>query len=270
MPTQASSGFLTLYISGPNKASGLIDLYTAGVSGYLTKGLDLYVRPHDVSSGPLNLYMQVNPPGIASGTLDLYLNASNTGTTGLYKGLNLYIPGDVMTSNLNLTITGTNLPFRYENEYGLNLYLHNYIPNIQSSIDLYILGSTNGNTLGYVYKSTDLFIQGQGLIAGATPYSGWMNLYLHHLGTEKALNLFLNANGPTTSYVDLYLNAISGYLSNGLNLTMPRYGYESRLFDLFIRGWDDGSMIGGSGSYSILDLNEYSLLELNNYSLLDL
>ncbi len=251
----SSSGFVTLYMAGPLTLNSAVPTYVFGVTGSSNKGLNTYTRGLASGDAGFNLYMHVVEPSYASGTLDLYLNASTFGTTGLYGFTPLYISGDPLRTSMNLTITGHSLPTRYETPYGLNLYLENFVGKASKGINLNMMASNTGNTLGYVYKGANLYIRGQGLIAGATPYNAAMNLYLHCPGLETALTLFMNADGPTTKNLDLFTRGIGGYSNKALDLVMPRHGGISNGLNTFIRGWDSGST-PADGTYSSMIFDE--------------
>lgn len=265
MPTTAS-GMFNLYTSGPVQGSGTFPVYTFGV--HIASGIQqFYTHGYTSGNGPLNLYLQGEIPSVIDNNLNLYLNASTSGTIGLYNTLDFYINSSPLVSSMNLSLLGSSDPVNVKGN--MNLFLGSQIPSINDSVLLYILSSEAGNTLGTVTKGIDLFTQGLGLIDGAIPSTGWMNLFLENRGASNSLGLFLNATGPTTESLNLYQFGVLGIENNSINIMMPAYGILNQPLNMFIRGWGRYIYIPplvhlpSSGS----ELLYYSLDQLFNVSL---
>lgn len=126
----------------------------------------------------------------------------------------------LLASGINSTTSGN-----------LNLFLNGYLPNITSSIDLFLYNTG-------VEGSVPLYVSGYGKNAGYGFVSGDLNLYLQ-TGYESSGNIdfFIKSHQSVSSYSNMYLYGILGTSSGVVDFMANSYDNSSGIINLYVRGY---------------------------------
>lgn len=179
-------------------------------------------------SGIFPLFLKVTEPYTDSNSLQLVTHGSSADTSGVFKGLDLFIQGtSVVTANLNLFLSN----YGPEDLSGsLNLFIPGQNYSINNSVPLFI--SNSGTD-----KALTLFIKGSGITDGAYPFSSSMNLFIER-NEANAISLFLQGEGEyISSGITLY--SFGAYLaSSGIDLVISDVvGISSGTLKLYTHGF---------------------------------
>jgi hypothetical protein len=241
--SQISSGNIPLYLCSWNPASGLFTMYTrAGVadakftattwgSQAIHSGLSFYTaawstgdnhftfmtNAADSKVSPLTMMVQQNPnpSGFNSTTLFLPAYSSGLNTSQMYDTVNMFTYS-AFTKSMNMFVMA---PSSARLTQGMNLYIVANPSGASNTLSMFV-----GNTVESGFKSTKMFVRGDGTLNNGLVYNKNMNMYINR-PNDGGFNMFMKGNTPNSG-VNFYM---FGVLSSatGVNLSMtggPYYG----------------------------------------------
>lgn len=179
-------------------------------------------------------FLRVVDPGFRDSGVPLFILGAS-GTTSIIGGFDCFLQGFetacLASGNLNLFL---NASPSGSLSRSMNLFIGGQTHSISSSLEMVLWNGQSGLNTGNNYLP--LFIQGDGVTAGAIPASGTLNLFLKRDPTEM-MPLFLQGPGvPVASGFDLYMQG-SYVLGSGFDMFMPAHGLASGTIPLFLHGF---------------------------------
>lgn len=216
-------------------ASGILDLYVGGVD--TSSGtLDLHTKGPIVSTGNINLHLAGGSFVTIENDLNFFVDASASGASYIFKQIDLFVPSEAMDININLFVQGSTQSASVSGS--MNLFVGGKGGKAAADVDLVVAAATGSGI--YKFDTLDLFIQGQGTLAGSVPISANMNLFLATVsGLGAQLDLVIPsvvASGDDN--FPMHIFGVSGLINDSFNLFVNGLLSFNAQIDLFTRGFN--------------------------------
>ncbi len=215
------SGIISFSVGGIDTASGCIPLYTKGPI---------------VAPGDINLHLEGGSFVSNEEDINLFVDGSTSGSNYIFNSINMFMPAEPMDVNINMFVQGVGQTGSASGS--MNLFVGGLVSKSSSNIDLVVAAATGSGI--YKFDTLDLFIEGEGTLAGSVPIDASINMHLEvSPGSNAQINLVLpNVISSGNNNLPLNIFGVSGIINDNFNLFIRGAASLNANIDLFTRGFD--------------------------------